>query len=70
MRVASFIQRTHRVCAVLFLVTIPPAAYFSFAGDPASPSPFVYAPLFPLLVLTLTGTYQLVRPWVARMRAR
>jgi hypothetical protein len=30
----------------------------------------VYLPLFPLLGLTLTGTYLLVRPWVRRLRAR
>ena len=70
MTAASAIRKTHRVVALLFLLTIPPAAYFSFTGDPESPSPFVYFPLFPLLVLTLTGTYQLVEPWVRRRRAR
>lgn len=66
----EFLRRTHRVVAILFLLSIPPAAYASFTGDPASPSPVVYVPLFPLLFLTLTGTYMLVRPWIQRLRTR
>jgi hypothetical protein len=62
----SAIRRTHRVVAGLFLITMVPAAYFSFTGDPAAPHPLVYAPLFPLLLLTVTGTYQLVVPWTRR----
>ena len=45
-------RRVHRIFAVLFLLTIPPAAYFSFTGDPNSPHPVVY------------GTWMLVRPWI------
>jgi hypothetical protein len=71
MAAEAFLRRTHRVIAALFLLTIPPAAYFSIDGaDPAHPSPFVYLPLFPLFLLTLTGTYLLVRPWILRIRAR
>lgn len=65
----AFIRRLHRIVALLFLLSIPPAAYSSFTGDPTAPSPFVYLPLVPLLILTLTGTYQLVAPWVRRRRA-
>ena len=65
----SAIRRIHRVLAILFLLSIAPAAYYSFTGDPDSPSPVVYVPLFPLLGLTLTGTYQLVMPWIHRARA-
>jgi hypothetical protein len=32
-------RRVHRILAGLFLLTIPPAAYFSFTGDPDSPHP-------------------------------
>jgi hypothetical protein len=64
-----FIRRFHRVNAVLFLVSIPPAAFFSFAAAGGDPSPVVYIPLLPLLGLTLTGTYQLVMPWVRWRRA-
>ena len=69
MSAESVIRKTHRVVAGLFLITFVPAAYFSFTGDPTSPHPLVYAPLLPLLLLTLTGTYQLVRPWTRRRRA-
>ena len=69
MSVESVIRRTHRIVAGLFLLTIVPAAYFSFTGDPTSPHPLVYAPLLPLLLLTVTGSYQLVLPWTRRRRA-
>lgn len=62
------LRRAHRVVAVLFLATILPAAVAS--GGTGDPSPVVYLPLFPLLGLTITGTYLLARPWVRRLRAR
>jgi hypothetical protein len=65
-----FLRRTHRVIAVLFLVTIPPAAYFSFTATGDEVSPVVYFPLVPLLGLALTGSYLLVKPWVERLRVR
>ena len=46
-------RRVHRIFAVLFLLTIPPAAYFSFTGDPNSPHPVVYGPLFPLALMII-----------------
>jgi 4-amino-4-deoxy-L-arabinose transferase-like glycosyltransferase len=63
-------RRTHRVLAVLFLLSIPPAAYFSFTGDPRAPHPLVYGPLFPLALMTITGTRMLVRPWIKSWRGR
>lgn len=63
-------RRVHRIMAVLFLLAIPPATYFSFTGDPASPHPAVYLPLFPLAFMTITGTWMLVRPWIKSGRAR
>lgn len=69
MSAESVIRKTHRVVAGLFLITVVPAAYFSFTGNPDSPHPLVYAPLLPLLLLTVTGTYQLVLPWTRRRRA-
>lgn len=68
MSLHSVLRKTHRILAILFLLSIPPAAYFSFTGDPTSPSPVVYIPLFPLFGLTFTGTYMLVRPWILRMK--
>ena len=69
MSAESAIRKTHRIVAGLFLITFVPAAYFSVTGDPDSPHPLVYAPLLPLLLLTVTGTYQLVRPWTRRRTA-
>jgi hypothetical protein len=66
----ALLRRIHRVIAFLFLVTIPPAAYVSFTASGDDVSPVVYFPLVPLLGLTLTGSYLLVRPWVQRLRAR
>ena len=63
-------RKIHRVIAALFLLTLPPAAYASFTGNPESPSPLVYLPLFPLFVLIITGTYMLVRPWILTWRAK
>jgi hypothetical protein len=63
-------RRVHRILAVLFLLTIPPAAYFSFTGDRDSPHPVVYLPLFPLALMVITGTWMLVRPWITYWRAR
>jgi hypothetical protein len=62
-------RRMHRILAGLFLLTIPPAAYFSFTGDPDSSHPVVYGPLFPLALMTITGTWMLVRPWITSWRA-
>jgi hypothetical protein len=62
-------RRVHRILAVLFLLAIPPAGYFSFTSDPASPHLVVYVPLFPLALMTVTGTWMLVRPWIESWRA-
>lgn len=64
------INKIHRWSAGLFLLAILPAGYASFTGDPESPSPLVYLPLPFLFALILTGTYQLVLPWIRRRRAR
>lgn len=70
MKAHAIIVKLHRIAAALFLLAIPFAAYFSMTGDDTSdPHPLVYAPLLPMLFLTLTGTYQLVRPWVLKARA-
>ena len=70
MSAESVIRKTHRVVAGLFLLTIVPAGYLSTTGDPSAPHPLVYLPLIPLLLLTLTGSYQLVLPWTRRRRTR
>jgi hypothetical protein len=66
----ALLRRIHRWIALFFLLSIPPAAYASFTGDPQAPSPLVYVPLFPLFGLILTGTYLLVKTWIQGRRAR
>lgn len=68
---ADGFRKVHRIVAGLFLLTIPPAAWASFTGtDPANPSPLVYLPLFPLALLSITGTWLLIRPWLQGWRAK
>lgn len=62
------INKAHRISAGLLLLTMLPAGYASFQGD--QQSPLVYLPLAPLFALIITGTYQLVLPWVRKARAR
>ena len=64
----AIITKIHRVCAGLLLLSMIPAAIVSFQGDQASP--FVYLPLVFLFPLIITGTYQLVLPWIRKYRAR
>lgn len=62
------ITKVHRACAGGLLLTMVPAGYASFKGD--TQSPLVYLPLVFLFPLILTGTWQLVAPWVRKARAR
>ena len=70
MKINSIIRRLHRVIAVLFLLFVPPAAYFSMTATGTEVSPVVYLPLFPLFGLMLTGSYLLANPWFHRLRGR
>lgn len=65
-KAARVITKVHRVAAALLLLTMVPAAYASFTGQ--AESPLVYLPLPFLFTLIVTGTYQLVAPWVRRAR--
>lgn len=64
MKTELLVRKLHRACGLLFLITIPPAFYFSMAGN--SSSPFVYFPLLPLLCLAVSGSYMLVKPWIRK----
>ncbi|SHL38194.1 hypothetical protein SAMN05444342_3721 [Haladaptatus paucihalophilus DX253] len=66
----TFLRRAHRVIAILFLLSIPPAGYFSFSTTGGEVSSVVYLPLFPLLGLILTGGYLLIDPWIKRFQER
>lgn len=67
-RAHAVLVRIHRIAAILFLLAIVPAAVASARGG--EPAFFVYLPLPFLGLLTLTGLYQLVVPWVRRARGR
>ena len=69
-KVQAVINKVHRVCAGFLLLSMVPAAYASFTGDRAHPSFWVYLPLLFLFPLIITGTYQLVLPWVRKYRSR
>lgn len=63
-----FIRRAHRIIATLWLLFIAIALSLEAVGGPESP--FITAPIgVLLLLLALSGTYLLVRPWVQRFRA-
>lgn len=64
----SIVTRVHRVAALLFLLAVVPAAIASARGG--GPAFLVYLPLVFLAALALTGVYQLVAPWVRRVRAK
>lgn len=61
-------RSVHRIVSALFLVTIPLATYAGATGN--DDSPLIYFPLAPLALLTITGTWLLVKPWIGRMRKR
>jgi hypothetical protein len=44
MTVEAFVRKVHRISAILFLLAVFPAGYFSVTGNPASPSPWSTSP--------------------------
>lgn len=61
-----WVRQTHRWLSIAFTVTV--IANFVAMGM-GEPSPWVvYAPLLPLLLLTFTGLYMFVLPYVAKWR--
>lgn len=63
-----FLRKSHRVISGLFLLSIIPAANVSAQGN--EDSAWVYAPLPFLFILIITGTYMLVKPWVAKAQRK
>ena len=63
------ITKIHRVCAGLLLLSMVPASYVSLVVKDAE-HPLVYLPLLFLFPLIITGTYQLVQPWIRKARSR
>ena len=53
----------HRWVSAIFVACVIVATAAAATGQDTG-SPVFYAPLAPLLVLTLTGLYLFVRPWL------
>ncbi|HUR68493.1 MAG TPA: hypothetical protein VM370_04545 [Candidatus Thermoplasmatota archaeon] len=65
----AFLRKVHRVLAIVFLLSLPPATWASIWGG-GKPAFFVYAPIPLILLLAVSGTYMLVRPWILKARSR
>ena len=63
----QWIRQIHRCLAIVFTLTV--IANFSFYARGATPPAAVtYAPLPPLLFMTLTGLYMFALPYLAKWR--
>jgi hypothetical protein len=63
----SLSRRIHRWIAVIFTLTVAANFAAMLWGQP--PALLTYAPLLPLLFLTVTGLTMLVSSWIAATRA-
>ncbi len=62
-----WIRQTHRWLSILFVLTV--VANFVFIGQGKTPPTYVtYAPLLPLALLSFSGLYMFVLPYVAKGR--
>jgi cellulose synthase/poly-beta-1,6-N-acetylglucosamine synthase-like glycosyltransferase len=62
----KWLRQTHRWLSIVFTVTV--VANFVAMGLGRSPPWVVYAPLFPLALLLVTGLYMFALPYVANRR--
>lgn len=63
----TLIRQSHRWLSIGFTVVV--AGIFMALGTGRQPAEWVYfLPLFPLALMTLTGLYMFVLPYVARRR--
>ncbi|SFS30807.1 hypothetical protein [Brevundimonas viscosa] len=70
MALGKRIRWFHRWVSAIFVACVIAATAAAATGQDTG-SPVFYAPLAPLLVLTLTGLYLFVRPWLgARVPGR
>ena len=68
-KVHHVITKIHRICAGGLLLSMIPASWFALVVKDQE-SFFIYLPLLFLFPLIITGTYQLVLPWIHKRRAR
>lgn len=64
-----FIRRAHRVLAAMWLLFVAIGLSLEAVGGPESPLVTIPIVVF-LILMVITGSYLLARPWVARIRAR
>lgn len=69
MRFSKWIRQIHRWLSIAFTVTVI-ANIIAFAQGGTPPSWLVYLPLFPLLLLWLSGLYMFVLPYAGKWSRR
>jgi hypothetical protein len=63
-----WMRQIHRWLSIVFTVTVVANfAYYGTGGTP--PAAVTYAPLAPLLFMTITGLYMFALPYVAKWRS-
>ena len=71
MTASNWIRQFHRWISMLFVLTVV-ANFVAMGMNPGVQPPMyiVYAPLFPLALLTLTGLYLFALPYLTKWRSR
>ena len=71
MTASNWIRQFHRWVSMFFVLTVI-ANFVAMGVNPGvQPPPYiVYAPLFPLALLTLTGLYLFALPYLTKWRSR
>lgn len=70
MKASGWIRRGHRWVAIAFVLTVAANFVALVRGAGAPPAWITYAPLAPLAVLTVTGLYMFVLPYVGGREAK
>jgi cellulose synthase/poly-beta-1,6-N-acetylglucosamine synthase-like glycosyltransferase len=64
----QLIRQSHRWLSIMFTVTVLANFVFLPQGGGKAPLWVVYAPVFPLALLLLSGLYMFVLPYTVRWR--
>jgi hypothetical protein len=65
---SGWLRQIHRWLSIVFTVTVIANFVALARGNGAPPAWVTYSPLFPLALLTLSGLYLFMLPYVARRR--
>jgi hypothetical protein len=66
---SKWIRQIHRWLSIAFTVTVIANIVALSTGDGQPPDWITYSPLFPLLLLMLSGLYLFVLPYAGRWRS-